>query len=178
MDAEAAAVSLKTETIETPIGPLFIVANEADALLLVEFADCRHRIERWLSRRACGPFQLAPGLLAPCVKGAFSSYFDGKVTALDALTVRLVGTAFHRQVWTALRSIPAGETCGYGAFAEQLGRPAAARAVGHANGANPLSIVVPCHRLVGASGSLTNYGGGLARKRWLLDHEARYAVQS
>ena len=78
-------------------------------------------------------------------------------------------------MWTTLREVIPGETLAYGAFAERLGRPNAARAVGHANGTNPLSIVVPCHRLVGANGALTKYGGGLERKRWLLDHEARCA---
>ena len=78
-------------------------------------------------------------------------------------------------VWEALRRIPPGTTLTYGAMALRLGRPRGARSVGHANGANPISVVVPCHRLVGASGSLTGYGGGIARKRWLLDHEARHA---
>jgi methylated-DNA-[protein]-cysteine S-methyltransferase len=84
---------------------------------------------------------------------------------------RLAGTPFQRSVWSALRRIPAGTTTSYGALAEHIERPTAVRAVGHANGANPISVVVPCHRVIGADGSLTGYGGGLDRKRWLLAHE-------
>src|SRR5262249_38078569 len=93
--------------------------------------------------------------------------------AIDALAVRAEGTAFQQSVWRALRAIPAGETTTYGALARRLGRADAARAVGAANGRNPLAVVVPCHRLVGANRALTGYAGGLARKRWLLDHERR-----
>jgi methylated-DNA-[protein]-cysteine S-methyltransferase len=90
---------------------------------------------------------------------------------LTTIEWRVAGTAFQRKVWTALTAIPAGATMSYGALAARLGMPRAVRAVGHANGANPLSVVVPCHRLIGADGSLVKYGGGLGRKRWLLAHE-------
>ena len=85
--------------------------------------------------------------------------------------MKTAGTAFQREVWAALRTIPTGETTTYGRLASQLGRPKAMRAVGMANGANPISIIVPCHRVIGANASLTGYGGGLERKRWLLRHE-------
>jgi len=90
---------------------------------------------------------------------------------LGTIRWRVAGTPFQRKVWTALRTIPVGTTTNYGALAARLDVPKAVRAVGHANGSNPISIVVPCHRVIGANGSLTGYGGGLERKRWLLQHE-------
>ena len=103
-------------------------------------------------------------------------HFAGRVDAVDALHVATGGTAFQREVWTALRSIPCGETLAYGALAERIGKPAAVRAVGLANGQNPISVVVPCHRVIGAKGALTGYAGGLERKRWLLEHEQKWGV--
>ena len=94
---------------------------------------------------------------------------------IDTLKVATGGTEFQRTVWAALRGSPCGATWSYAQLARQIGRPSAVRAVGHANGSNPISIVVPCHRVVGANGTLTGYGGGLARKRWLLAHEAKMA---
>ncbi|WP_080920782.1 methylated-DNA--[protein]-cysteine S-methyltransferase [Manganibacter manganicus] len=169
----SAPLLLRSETIETPIGGLVIAADENNALYLTEFADCQPRIERWLSRYD-GSFRLEAGSISSVIEHAFARYFSGDVAALDALAVKFVGSLFHQQVWTALRTVRPGQTLSYGAFARQLGRPKSARAVGYANGANPLSIVVPCHRLVAADGALTKYGGGLARKRWLLDHEKRH----
>ena len=103
---------------------------------------------------------------------ALMCYFDGDLAAIDRLLVARLGTPFQRLVWTALRRIPCGRTRSYAEHARRIGRPSAVRAVGNANGANPVSIVVPCHRLVGQDGSLTGYGGGMERKRWLLAHEA------
>ena len=100
------------------------------------------------------------------------AYFDGALRDFD-LPLHAGGTPFQQRVWEALRAIPYGRTASYGQLARQLGRPGAARAVGAANGRNPLSIVVPCHRVIGASGTLTGYGGGVRNKRWLLDHERR-----
>jgi methylated-DNA-[protein]-cysteine S-methyltransferase len=99
------------------------------------------------------------------------AYLAGRLDALDGLPVDAGGTPFQALVWAALRTIPPGQTWSYKALAERIGRPAAVRAVGLANGANPVGIVVPCHRVIGAGGSLTGYGGGLPRKRWLLEHE-------
>jgi methylated-DNA-[protein]-cysteine S-methyltransferase len=176
MRDKAGPVRLISEELETPIGPLLLVADEEGALFMAEFADCADRVDRWLqSRIRSGRYQLRPGEISPDVKHALAAYFRGKLSVLRDVAVRLDGTAFQNEVWTALREISPGRTFGYGAFAGRLGRPRSARAVGHANGANPLSIVVPCHRLVGADGDLTNYGGGIERKRWLLDHEARHA---
>ena len=98
-------------------------------------------------------------------------YFAGELDAIDRIPVETGGTAFQREVWRALREIPCGTTTSYGALAKRIGRPAAVRAVGLANGANPVAVVVPCHRVIGSNGSLTGYGGGMERKRWLLDHE-------
>jgi methylated-DNA-[protein]-cysteine S-methyltransferase len=98
-------------------------------------------------------------------------YFDGDIHALDRVVVEMDGTPFQRQVWTALRTVRAGRTASYSDIARAIGLPAAVRAVGAANGANPIAVVVPCHRIIGAEGSLTGYGGGLDRKRWLLEHE-------
>jgi methylated-DNA-[protein]-cysteine S-methyltransferase len=104
---------------------------------------------------------------------ALGAYFAGDLHAIDPLETRTGGTHFQQRVWTELRRIPAGGTITYGELARRIGRPAACRAVGLANGSNPISIVVPCHRVIGADGQLTGYGGGIARKRWLLDHEQR-----
>src|SRR5262245_26355198 len=137
---------LTTETIDTPIGGLVLVVDEAGALVAAEFADVRHRLDRWLDRRlGTGRAVLRAGRVPDPIKVAFAAYFDGDLAALDALPIKLDGTSFQNEVWSALRRIAPGRTFGYGAFAERLGRPQSARAVGAANGANPLSIVVPCH---------------------------------
>jgi methylated-DNA-[protein]-cysteine S-methyltransferase len=105
------------------------------------------------------------------IRAALSGYFKGDLASLNAIKWRVAGTLFQRKVWNALPTIPPGTTMSYGALAAKLGMPRAVRAVGHANGSNPISVVVPCHRLIGANGSLVKYGGGLERKRWLLEHE-------
>jgi len=107
------------------------------------------------------------------VADPLDAYFAGRLEAIDAILVKTGGTAFQRAVWSALRRIPVGQTTSYGALAAAIDRPRAVRAVGLANGSNPIGVVVPCHRVIGANGSLTGYAGGLERKRWLLAHEAR-----
>ncbi len=102
------------------------------------------------------------------------TYFAGAGADIGGFVLDLRGAVFEQQVWTALRAILPGETTSYGAIAKAIGRPGASRAVGAANGANPIAIVIPCHRVIGSSGSLTGYGGGLDRKSWLLDHERRW----
>ena len=104
---------------------------------------------------------------------ALDAYFNGELAAIDGLAVSLVGTPFQVLVWSALQSIPCGETASYGDIARRIGKPNAVRAVGGANNRNPIGIVVPCHRVIGADGSMTGYGGGVERKRWLLAHEQR-----
>ena len=100
-----------------------------------------------------------------------SRYFDGDLASLDEIDVELHGTAFQQRVWNALRTVTVGTTTSYAELARRVGAPAAVRAVGAANGANPVAVVLPCHRIIGSNGSLTGYGGGLERKRWLLHHE-------
>ena len=106
---------------------------------------------------------------------ALKAYFAGDIDALADVPTATAGTPFQREVWNALRAIPAGTTISYGQLAAKLGREGASRAVGAANGANPIPIVVPCHRVIGADGSLTGFGSGLGRKQWLLDHDRRFA---
>ena len=107
------------------------------------------------------------------VREQFESYFAGRLTVFD-LPLAPQGTEFQQRVWRALRDIPYGETISYAELARRIGRPLAVRAVGAANGRNPISIIVPCHRVIGSDGSLTGFGGGIERKRWLLAHEASH----
>jgi methylated-DNA-[protein]-cysteine S-methyltransferase len=118
-----------------------------------------------------GNVSLTPGHLPTAIRSALDAYFEGDLRAIDELHVKTGGTEFQREVWAALRTIPASQTLSYGALAARIGRPKAVRAVGLANGSNPIGLVVPCHRVIGADGSLTGYGGGMERKRWLLKHE-------
>ncbi len=160
------------DTFETPIGTMWIAVDGDGAVRAVDWSDHEERM-RSLVRRQYGEngARLAPGALPAAVRDALAAYFAGAVDALAALPVRTRGTAFQRAVWSALREIPAGTTESYGALAARIGRPRAVRAVGAANGANPVGVIVPCHRVIGADRTLTGYGGGIDRKRWLLAHE-------
>ncbi|MFL6057074.1 MAG: methylated-DNA--[protein]-cysteine S-methyltransferase [Actinoallomurus sp.] len=150
--------------MDSPVGPLTLVA--ADGVLTGLYMD----------RQRYRPEEHTFGERDPALFGAaidqLEEYFAGRRTVFD-LPLALTGTAFQRRVWAALREIPFGETVSYGELAERIGRPTAARAVGLANGKNPIGIIVPCHRVVGSSGDLTGYGGGLDRKRHLLAFEQR-----
>lgn len=155
----------RTHTVvDSPLGPLTLVA--ADGVLTGLYMDRqRHRPEaHTFGQPDPAPFGAAIAQL--------EEYFAGRRTEFD-LPLALTGTPFQQRVWTALREIPFGETVSYGELAERIGRPTAARAVGLANGRNPVGIIVPCHRVVGSSGDLTGYGGGLDRKRHLLAFERR-----
>ena len=110
-------------------------------------------------------------------RGWLEAYFDGTAAGIGDLPLDLRGAPFEKRVWTALQTIPPGQTTSYGAIAQALGAAGAARAVGAANGANPVAIIVPCHRVIGSTGSLTGYGGGLDRKTWLIDHERRWRAE-
>ena len=158
----------------SPICPLLIVTDDDGILRALEFGDHESRMDRLL-RDHYGDYTLEEGAAPEALTRALQAYFDGDLDALDDVRVATGGTPFQREVWTALRSIPPGTTISYGRLAAKLGRAGASRAVGAANGANPIPIVVPCHRVIGANGTLTGYGGGLAHKKWLLDHEARFA---
>ena len=107
---------------------------------------------------------------------ALRAYFAGNMEALDEIPVVFGGTSFQNKVWKQLRRIPVGKTMSYGALAKKIGEPKAMRAVGLANGSNPIAVIVPCHRVIGSDGSLTGFGGGLPRKKWLLDHEAKHSA--
>jgi len=159
--------------LESPVGDLTLILADG-VLCTLDFEDHPDRCETLLGRRF-GATSIEPAasddpVLSP-VKDRLSRYFDGDLTAVDDLPVDPRGTPFQQMVWLCLRSIPAGQTLSYGALAERVGRPTASRAIGLANGANPIAIVLPCHRVIGSDGSLTGYGGGLDRKRWLLQHE-------
>lgn len=155
--------------MESPIGPLTLAARSG-RLCLLHFGADRPAVEATLGRWYAGESLSQPSGPMPAAE-RLEAYFGGETTALDGLDVELNGTPFQRRVWEALRAVRAGQTASYGDVARSIGAPAAVRAVGAANGANPVAIVVPCHRIIGASGSLTGYGGGLERKRWLLQHE-------
>lgn len=163
--------------LPSPMGALHLLWDAHGRLLALEFADLRARMHTLLSRQYREELVFNAAPVPVDMADALAAYFDGDLLALNALPVHHGGTAFQQSVWQALRDIPAGQTLSYGALAQRIGNPAAVRAVGLANGANPVAIVVPCHRVIGANGQLTGYGGGLDRKRWLLDHEARHAPQ-
>lgn len=164
---------LRIDRVPSPIGPLLVVCDEAGRLCALEFQDHEARLQRLLRTRhgQKGARRLLAGRAPAGIRDALGAFFAGALHAVDAIEVRTDGTEFQRRVWAALRRIPAGTTTTYGRLARTIGRPRACRAVGHANGANPVAIVVPCHRLIGADGTLTGYGGGIERKRWLLEHE-------
>ena len=162
--------SLTLDRIPTPVGEVLLVTDETGAVRALDFADYEDRMNRLLERHAPGA-SLTAGRSPESVRTAVERYFSGDVRALEGLTVTTRGTAFQRSVWKALRDIPAGETRSYGQLAAAIGAPKAVRAAGLANGQNPVALIVPCHRVIGANGALTGYAGGLERKRWLLGHE-------
>jgi methylated-DNA-[protein]-cysteine S-methyltransferase len=163
---------MKTLTIaetDTPMGKVRI-AQHGGRVCALAFCDDWARLERTLSRRFGADVAAIAGPM-PEIVGRLRDYLAGDLAALEAVAVDPGGTAFQRSVWTALRRVPAGHLTSYGALAREIGSPKAVRAVGAANGANPVSLVIPCHRAIGSDGSLTGYAGGIPRKRWLLAHE-------
>jgi methylated-DNA-[protein]-cysteine S-methyltransferase len=162
---------LLLDRVATPIGELLLVADVKGALRMLEFSDKPERWRREFRRRFEGA-SFTETHNPSGLSAKLGRYFDGEVAALDQIVVDAQGTDFQRTCWKNLRTIPAGTTTSYGALAKKMGKPAAMRAVGLANGANPIAIVVPCHRVIGSDGSLTGYGGGLDNKRTLLDLEA------
>ena len=168
-----------TERFDTPTGWMLLVTDTEQRLRAAEWEDKAHRLERSL-RLHYGEngFQLRPLRGSSPARLALEAYFEGELTAIEAICTQTRGTDFQRGVWAALREIPVGNTVSYGQLAKRIGRPAAVRAVGAANGANPIPVIVPCHRVIGADASLTGFGGGLERKRWLLAHERTHAPRS
>jgi methylated-DNA-[protein]-cysteine S-methyltransferase len=159
---------ISVDEYASPIGPLTI-AERAGRVCLLHFgadgADVDAYLQRWYpdDERVRRPID--------SIRDVLQRYFAGDCRALDAVAVELNGTPFQRKVWDALRTIPAGSTLSYADLARRIGEPRAVRAVGAANGANPVAVIVPCHRVIGTHGTLTGYGGGLDRKQWLLAHE-------
>lgn len=162
--------SLTVERLETPVGPALVVEDERGTVRAFDWAEQEDALRAWLARHH-PQAALREGVTS--VHDAFIAYFGGELRALDTVPWIASGTEFQRKVWDTLRSIPAGETITYGELAVRIGKPNAVRAVGTANGANPVAVVVPCHRVIGRDGTLTGYRGGLDRKRWLLAHEGR-----
>jgi methylated-DNA-[protein]-cysteine S-methyltransferase len=162
----------RLDRIATPIGVALVVQDDDRRVRALDWEDHEARMTRLLRLHyGEGAVELCTGDGSGAITDALRDYLAGALDALDAVPVETSGSEFQRRVWRELRHIRAGTTLSYGQLARRIGRPAAVRAVGLANGSNPVGVVVPCHRVVGSDGSLTGYAGGLARKRWLLAHE-------
>jgi methylated-DNA-[protein]-cysteine S-methyltransferase len=159
--------------MDTPIGEFLIVADREGNLRATAWLDHEegmlHQLRQHYGENG---FTLEPARDPHGLTTAIVAYFTGDLAAIEKLPVETAGTPFQQLVWHALRKIRCGATVSYATIAKQIGRPAAVRAVGLANGSNPVGVVVPCHRVIGSNGSLTGYGGGIERKRWLLKHES------
>ena len=162
--------TLTLDRLNTPIGTALLVTDERGCLRAFNWTDYEPAMMAWVGRHY-PKASVTEGMAPSIVRRAFEAYFQGDARALQVLPWKASGTPFQLNVWKALCTIPAGETLSYAGLAARIGRPTAVRAVGVANGANPVAIVVPCHRVIGTNGSLTGYGGSLPRKRWLLDME-------
>jgi methylated-DNA-[protein]-cysteine S-methyltransferase len=169
--ASNASLQLTLTKLDTPLGPALVALDRRERLRAFDWLDHEERLYRLLRRRYGSTPNPVVGEMPSRIRERFAAYFDGELAALNDLDVKTAGTPFQQKVWSSLRQIPAGQTQSYRQLAESVGRPTAFRAVGLANGSNPVGLVVPCHRVIGADGSLTGYGGGLHRKRWLLEHE-------
>ena len=167
-------VTLSIAELSSPIGTLALVASSA-GLCWVGFDPEPGAVQAGLERRF-GPVVLVPDPDPAGASSALRRYFEGDLKALDSIPVDTGGTPFQQQVWMALRRIPAGQTWSYADMASAVGRPSATRAVGAANGANPVGVVLPCHRVIGSNGSLTGFAAGLETKAWLLRHESGEAA--
>jgi methylated-DNA-[protein]-cysteine S-methyltransferase len=158
------------DRLQTPIGTALLVTDTGGVLRALDWEEYEPRM-KGLLRLQYGAVVLEERGSPNDLRSALIAYFKGDLDRLTTIKWRVAGTPFQQKVWMALPKIPAGTTMSYGALAARLNAPNAMRAVGHANGSNPISVVVPCHRLIGANGALVKYGGGLERKRWLLEHE-------
>lgn len=163
-------LTLLRAALATPLGPATVAFDATGTLRAFDWESHEARLQRLLKRHY-GKTTLKPAAAPQALAEAFERYFAGELEALTTVPWATAGTAFQQKVWRALCAIPAGRTETYGQLAARIGHPSAVRAVGLANGANPVGVVVPCHRVIGANGLLTGYGGGLERKQWLLDHE-------
>jgi methylated-DNA-[protein]-cysteine S-methyltransferase len=164
-----------TERFNTPTGWMHLVTDAQECLRAADWEDKGDRMQRLLRLHYGDTIEVRDARGASAARLALEAYFAGDLHAIDTIRTATRGTDFQRQVWAALRAVAVGTTVSYGQLAQRIGRPAAVRAVGAANGANPIPVVVPCHRVIGADASLTGFGGGLERKRWLLAHEGARA---
>ena len=164
---------LKTAWLDTPLGPMMAVSDD-EALYLLEFVDRRgleREVERLRKKIHCA---IIPGMTEPIrsIETELQHYFEGRLKEFKT-PFAVLGSPFQKRVWEELQKIPLGETRGYAEIAKAIGRPTAFRAVAQANGSNQLAIIIPCHRVINSNGELGGYGGGVARKKWMLDHEKR-----
>jgi methylated-DNA-[protein]-cysteine S-methyltransferase len=174
-------MKLDYDDISSPLGTIRIVVADG-AVCALDFGDTHERMLSALEMRY-GDVELRRRRDPAGASRKLRAYFDGELEALDAIPAECGGTEFQQSVWSALRTIPVGATRSYADLARRIGRPRAVRAVGAANGSNPVPLIVPCHRVIGSDGTLTGYGGGLDRKRWLLHHEGapcqrRYLIEA
>ena len=187
-------MKLTRAVLPTPLGEMLALASD-DGLCALEFTEPADRLTRLEARPSTGsgrlealerrlqrwfhPHEIVDGDVAIIrrTREWLAAYFAGASADISGVALDMRGAPFEKRVWQSLRSIPPGETTSYGAIAKALGAAGASRAVGAANGANPIAIIVPCHRVIGSSGSLTGYGGGLERKTWLIDHERRWRCE-
>lgn len=173
---EQPRLALFREVLPSPVGDIVLLTDGQGRVRALDFHDYDARMRRLLDRHyGAAGWSLTEAHAATPAAGALGRYLAGDLAALVGVETATNGTAFQREVWAALRQVPAAASRAYGELAHALGRPGSARAVGRANGSNPIAIVVPCHRVVGAGGALTGYAGGVERKRWLLEHERRHA---
>jgi methylated-DNA-[protein]-cysteine S-methyltransferase len=158
--------------LDSPLGAMLLVTDAQQAVRALDFADHKARLHRGL-REHYGEVELIETAAPAEIADALARYFDGELKALNVLRTATAGSELQRRVWAALRRIPAGTTTTYGKLAQALGLadPRAAIDIGAANGANPIAIIVPCHRVIASNGDLKGYAWGLHRKRWLLEHE-------
>ena len=165
----------RLERLATPTGEMLVVTDQEGKLRAADWETHLERFQRLVARHYGAAVVLAEQAGPPSKAAtALTAYFAGDHAAIESIETVTAGTDFQRTVWAALRTIPKGETLSYGQLAARIGKPRAVRAVGLANGQNPVAIVVPCHRVIGANGSLTGYGGGVERKSWLLAHEGAW----
>ena len=168
----AEPLDFKVDRLATPVGELVIVADGEGRLRAIDWTDHEARMRLLLDRYyGKGRYTLSAARDPGGLTKAMGSYFKGDIAVIDTLPIETTGTPFQRSVWQALRKINRGTTISYAELAARIGKPRAIRAAGLANGQNPIGVVVPCHRVIGSNGTLTGYGGGLPRKKWLLQHE-------
>ncbi|MFI8416257.1 methylated-DNA--[protein]-cysteine S-methyltransferase [Serratia sp. NPDC078593] len=160
------------DRMATPIGELILIADEQGHMRALDWTEHEDRLMKLLNTHyRTVRFQLQAQRNPGGLTDIMQQYFAGDLSVINHVPVMTAGTEFQRTVWHHLRQIPCGEIITYGELAKRIGRPTASRAVGMANGSNPISIVVPCHRVIGSQGALTGYAGGVQRKQWLLQHE-------